>query len=213
VSKYHSEIFTNPLNETEIKILKENYSEEEINDIFKPLTKIKSNSSPYKVGYYDNEDFSKNYLGKIVNAQRKQLLATRQISQDDIGELESSIIHKRSSSTGKVSKKTIFKEQLKAYEVDIKIKQIEPKDQTPVILNDEILVSMHFDSNTGFTFSFDDLRVKHTNIEYDKAFGGFQNVFYDKIVNLARSDNRVDDDMRDWDVIKKLINDPDALKK
>lgn len=213
VAKYHNEIFINPLTDTEIEKIKQNYTEEEVNEIFRPLTKIKSNTTPYKVGFYDSENFNKNYLNRIVNKQRKQLLPVKQISQEDIGELESSIIHKRSSQSGKVSKKTIFKEQLKSYEVDIKTNQIESKDNAPLLLTEEISLNMNFNSNKGFTFSFDDFRVEFTDIEYDKALNGFHSAFYNKLVALAKENDKNEEEQKDWEAVNKLIGNPDALKK
>jgi hypothetical protein len=211
ISKYHNEIFTNTLDDKEIAIIKQNYSEDEINDIFRPLTKIKSNRSSYKVGYYDPDNFNKNYVRRIVNKQRKQLLSIRQLSQEDIGELESSIIHKRSSADGKVTRKTIFKEDLKSYEIDIKTNQIEPDNIAPLLLSDEIVINMNFSSDKGFTFSFDDFRIENTDIEHGKALKGFYNLFYNKILVLAQKKVLDEYEQRDWDVIKNLIGDTDAL--
>jgi len=213
VNRYHSEIFINPLTYEYIQKIKETYTKEEVNDIFKPLTKIKSNNSSYKVGYYGKEDFNKNYLGKIVNAQKKQLILVKEITQEDIGELESSIIHKRSYTSGKISKKTIFKEQLKKYEIDIKTDRIEPNDKSPIILNEDIIITMSFDSNTGFTLLFDDLNIKYTDIEYHKALTGFYDIFYNKLISLLGKTSRSDQEERDWSLIKKLINDPTAFLK
>lgn len=141
VAKYHNEIFINPLADSDIEIIKSNFSEEEVNEIFRPLTKIKSNNSPYKVGYYDSEDFNKKFVNRIVNKQRQKLLTVKPITQEDIGELESSITHKRSSQGGKVHKTTIFKEQLKSAELNLKTNQIEPTENLPLILSEEIMLT------------------------------------------------------------------------
>lgn len=211
IINYHNEIFINPLTESNIEELKEIYNEEEVNEIFRPLSKIKSNSSSYRVGYYDSETFTKNYLEKIVNKQRKQLLSVKQINQEDIGELENSIIHRRSSQDGKILKKTIFKEQFKSYEIDIKTRQIEPKEKSPIILNEEILLSMIFNSNKGFTILFEDFNVEFTDIEYQKALDGFYDVFYNKLINLAANRQRNVEEENDWLNVCKLIGNVEAL--
>ncbi len=212
VSKYHNEIFINPLEDNNIDLIKSNYSEEEINEIFRPLSKIKSNNTPYKVGYYDTENFNKKFVNLIVNKQRQKLLTVKPITQEDIGELESSITHKRSSQGGKVHKTTIFKEQLKSAELNLKTNQIEPKENSPLILSEEILLNVAFNSETGFTISFDDFRIDYTDIEYAKTLKGFYTIFYEKIIYLANTIEKKEEEQRDWDVVKKLIGNPDALK-
>lgn len=212
VSKYHNEIFINPLSDIDIASIKSNYSEEEINEIFRPLSKIKSNNASYKVGYYDSEDFNKNYVNRIVNKQRSKLITVKTITQEDIGELESSITHKRSTEGGKVHKTTIFKEQLKSAELNLKTNQIEPTDNPPLILNEEILLDLNFNSNIGFTFSYSDFRVENTDVEYHKALKNFYNSFYGKLKLLANTEPKNEDEQRDWEVAKKLVGNPDALK-
>lgn len=213
VSKYHHEIFINPLSDEDIQEIKKDYSEVEVNDIFRPLTKIKSNNTPYKVGYYDTEDFNKKFVSKIVNKQKQKLITVKQITQEDIGELESSLVHKRSGKGGRTSKQVIFKEQMKTAEYEIKVSEIIPKDNNPLLLSEEIMVNMTFDSNKGFTFSFPDLNVQNTDIVYNKALEGFYNSLYGKIIGVINAKEPNEEEQRDWNVVKKLITNPDALKK
>lgn len=211
VAKYHKEIFINPLADEDIKIIKENYSEEEVNDIFRPLTKIKSNNTPYKIGYYDTEDFNKKYLSKIVNKQRQKLITVKQISQEDIGELESSLVHKRSGTGGRTSKQVIFKEQLRTAEFEIKVPEINPKDSNPILLTEEIIISVNFDSNKGFTFSFTDLNIQNTDTTYQKAFEGFHNCFYNQLKKLANESHEDVASQKDFEVANRIINNLKAL--
>lgn len=214
INNYHQEVFINPLTDPAIANIKENYSSEEINQIFRPLTKIKANNSTYRVGYYDADNFNKVFLNRIVNAQRKKLLPINQITQEDIGELESSIVHRRSSATGKVSKKTIFSVQMKEYDFDIKTNQIEPKDISPLILSDDILLNVNFNSDNGFLFSFADVDFEYADTEYGRGFAGFNNEFYKRIVYLANMDEKdmSERETKDWSVLRKLIGNPDSLK-
>ena len=205
VAKYHSEIFINPLNDDDIQVIKSNFSADEINAIFKPLTKIKSNNTPYKVGYYDSDDFNKKFVNKIINKQRQKLLTTKTVTQEDIGELESSITHKRSSQDGKIHKTTIFKQQMKSAEFNIKTNQIESVDHSPIILNEEIIVDVNFNSNEGFTFSYPDFRVDNTDIEYFKSLKGFYDKFYNKLKHLAKTDIKNEEEQMDWEAGKKLV--------
>jgi len=213
VSKYHHEIFINPLSDEDIQEIKKGYTDEEVNDIFRPLTKIKSNNTPYKVGYYDTEDFNKKFVSKIVNKQKQKLITVKQITQEDIGELESSLVHKRSGKGGRTSKHVIFKEQMKTAEYEIKVSEIIPKDNNPLLLSEEIMVNMTFDSNKGFTFSFPDLNVQNTDTVYNKALEGFYNTIYGKIIGVINAKEPNEEEQRDWNVVKKLITNPDALKK
>jgi hypothetical protein len=148
VAKFHNEIFSNLLTDEDINIIKKNYADEEVNEIFRPLARIKSNNTPYKIGYYDPDTFDKRFSDRIVNKQKKQLLTTKPISQEDIGQLESSITHTRNLQSGKVSRKTIVREQLKAYEFDIRTNIIEPSNEAPIILIDEIVITRSHLKNT-----------------------------------------------------------------
>lgn len=211
VGNYHKEIFINPLSDEDIEIIKKNYTEEEVNDIFRPLAKIKSNNTPYKLGYYDTEDFNKKFVAKIVNKQKQKLITIKQITQEDIGELESSLVHKRSGKGGRTSKQVIFKEQMKTAEYEIRVSEINPKDANPILLSEEIIVSMNFDSNKGFTFSFADLNIDNTDTGYQEALEGFHNNFY---IHLKKLANERDEDysyQKDLEVANKIINNLKAL--
>lgn len=212
ISRYHNEIFINPLTDADIDSIKGDFSEEEVDEIFRPLAKIKANNTNYKVAYYDGEDFSKKFVTQILNKQRKKLLTLKSISQEDIGELESSITHNRSSEGGKVHRTIIFKEQLKQYEFDKKTRLIEPKNYPPLMLSDEILLNIVFESETGFTISFEDVGIEFTHIEYEKTIKGFYNLFYERIKYLANKPSKDEDEQRDWNIIKKLIGNAEALK-
>lgn len=211
VAKYHKEIFINPLSDEDIEIIKNDYTEEEINDIFRPLTKIKSNNTPYKVGYYDTEDFNKKFISKIVNKQKQKLISLRQISQEDIGELESSLIHKRSGKGGRISNQIIFKQQMKTAEYDLKISQINAKEASPILLAEEIIVSMTFDSNKGFTFSFADLNIQNTNTGYQTALDDFHNSFYSQLKKLANVNDDDISNQKNLEFANRIINNLKAL--
>lgn len=213
IKKYHENIFTNPLKDEDIKVLKEGYSKEEINQIFRPLTKIKSRNSHYKVGYYDTENFSKIFLPKIANDQKKKLLPIQELSKEDIGQLESSIIHTRELNSGRVSKKTIFREELKAYEFDQSIREIHSKDYSSLILNEEIILNISFDSTNGFKLSFPDFDIEITDTEYQSGLNNLSDLLYKKIIYLVNKKEKNDSEEVDFSFIKKLINDTDSLKR
>lgn len=212
ITNYHNEIFTNPLSDQDIEKIKKTYSENDINQIFRPLSKIKSAKSTYRVGYYDFEDFSKKFLKRIRNDQRKKLLSIRQIRPEEIGELQSSIIHTRNLQSGRTSKKTILSEQLKFLEFDIRTNVIEVKDKPPLILNEEIIITINFDSSKGFEFSFPDLSVKYIDIEYQRGLNSFYEKLYNRIIFLAQKELEKEEDLKDWSIINELLNDPDSLR-
>ncbi len=213
VTKFHNEIFSNPLSDEDIDVIRKNYTEEDVNEIFRPLARIKANNTSYKIGYYDPDTFDKRFSGRIVNKQKKRLLTVKPITQEDIGQLESSIVHTRNLQSGKITKKTIHREQLKAYEFDIKTNVIEPTNDAPLILNEEIIIAVNFDSNTGFTILFTDFRVEFTDIEFNRAKEGFYNSFNRKLRYLANNDLIIEDERKDWEAVSKLIGNPDALRK
>lgn len=212
VNEYHSEIFTNPLSDSDIVELKESFNETEMNEIFRPLTKIKANNAPFKVAYYDTESYNKVLASKIVNKQKKQIITPKVVTVEDIGELQSYLVHKTSSSTGSTIKKTLFTENFKKYESDVLIKDIKAENQSPIILSEELVVSMNFSSDIGFTITFDDLTLSVTDTTFDKALQGFQNEFYNLIVSLTHTEEKDEKQTKEFEVIKKLINNPDAIK-
>jgi len=213
ISNYHEEIIANPLSDADISLIKQQYNDKEVDQIFRPLMKIKSANSRYKVGYYSIEDLKKKYVSKVSNAQKIQLLTTPPLTKDDIGELESIIMHKRNSTGGKVSKITILKEKFKHFETEIRINQIEPKEYNPIILTDDILINMEFDSTKGFTFSFEDLKIEHSDVTYADALVGFHNALYEKIVEVASINEKSYTHQNELGIIKRLIGNLNALKK
>lgn len=211
VSKYHDNIFTNSLDDENISMIKENFSSDEIDAIFRPLTRIKSRNSPYRIAYYGNDSFTKTYIPKIATAQKKKLLPIKNVSEEEIGKLESSLSHARQTESGKVSKKVIFKEELKSYEFDHPIKEIYAQDKSSIILNEEILINVSFDSETGFTLSFQDLNLESHNTEFQKSLDELNRKIFYKISYLANKKERNDLEEEDWLYVKSIINNPDAL--
>ncbi|QLG45301.1 hypothetical protein [Costertonia aggregata] len=213
VEKYHTNIFINPLDTESIQILKKEFSDKEINDIFRPLTRIKAKNSAYKIGYYDTDNYNKIFIPRIATEQKKKLLPIVEINKDEIGRLESSIVHRRELSSGKVSKQTIISEELKSYEFEQLIKEITPKNYSSVILNEEILLNINFDSENGFDMSFPDFDLKTIDTEYQRGLDKLSELLYLKIIQIAEKDVRDDIEQAEWDFIKKIISNPEALKR
>lgn len=212
IQKYHNEIFVNPLTKENIEEIKSNYEEEEIDNIFKPLFKIKATTTPYRIGYFDVENLNKQYIGRILNDQRKQLITVRKLMPEDIGELESSIVHARTKE-GKLSKKTILKKHLRTADFYFPTREINPAGSPPIILNNEILLNVNFNSDKGFTISFEDFNLEYMSVEFEKTLSGFYKTFNDKILSIISksADNRSGEEQRDYEFIRKYIENPEAL--
>jgi len=86
VEKYHNNIFTNPLDSENIENLKKEFDYEEINEIFRPLTRIKAKNTPYKVGYYDTENFSKIFIPKIATEQKRNYCQSLKLTKTKSGD-------------------------------------------------------------------------------------------------------------------------------
>jgi len=213
ISNYHENVFTNSFKDDDIEFIRKKYDDEEITEIFRPLAKIKSNHSTYRVGYYESESLNKKFISRLMDSQKKKLLPVKQISKEDIGMLENSIIHTRSSGSGKVTRSIILKEQLKALEFDIKVLSIEPKNMAQVLINEEIVVNVFFNSQNGFTFRYDDLNISNTNVVYHDGLSAFHQLFFDKIIYLSSLIEMEETDANYWAIIKHLINNPDSLNK
>lgn len=210
---YHERIFTNPLDDIEIELLKKEYKEEEINQIFKPITKIKSANSPYKVAYFDNESYRKKYIPSIAKSQRKKLLPLTPPSPEDIGILESFVVHARKLNDGKKKRSVIQKEQLKTYELEFKTNQIEPKETRALILNDEIIVDVDFDATKGFSFSYEELSIDHTDTDYTQGLQTFYTKFYNRLIMIIQQHSKDSQSNTEWQTTIRLLNNPESLLK
>lgn len=213
VENYHNNIFINPLDSRNIKILKREFNNEEINDIFRPLSKIKAKNTPYKVGYYKTENFSKIFIPRIATEQKKELLPIKEINKDEIGKLESLIIHRKKLNSGRVSKKTISSEEFKSYEFDKFVNEIKSKTHSPILLNKDILLNINFDSESGFNMSSQDFNLETTDTEYKRCLDKLLDLLYSKIFEITHKDTRNDIEAEQWSFINELINNPKALKK
>lgn len=211
VSKYHNNIFTNPLDNESIDVLKKEFSDIEINNIFRPLTRIKSRNSSYKVGYYDTENFTKVFVPKIAIEQRKKLLPIKEINNEDIGKLESLIVHSRQKS-GRTSKKTILTEELKSYEFEYLIKEITSKNHSPIILNEKLLLNINFDSENGFKLNISDFNLETIDTEYQRGLDKLFDLLYSKIISITQKSIRNDIEEVEWGIIQKIISNPEVLK-
>jgi hypothetical protein len=210
VMDYHERIFTNPLEDTDIIRLKEEYKDEEINEIFRPVTRIKSSRSPYKVAYFDTDNFYKKYLPRVNAVQKSKLLPPKLLPQEDIGFLESLIFHARPLDGGRKSRSLIQREQLKSYEFEFKTGEIAPKDHRPLPLREEINITVLFDADKGFTFVYEDLDLEHTATAYSPGLQAFYGLLYDRILDIVNADAAR---AADRNVVARLLTNPESLRR
>jgi uncharacterized protein (DUF2267 family) len=209
--RYHDDVFRKELTEENIKLFKSEFPDYDIEQIFRPLFNIRSNKADYKVAYYDRESLELHYVSKTKNSQKSELLPVKVLNSEDIGKLESTIAHTRTTAKGTYSRSVILKQELKSYSFDHKTNLIEPKGSHPIILNQEIIISVGFNSQVGFTFSFDDLPVEVSAIVFADGLSEFYNHFISLIRELRSKENRTEVEEQYWSVIKKLVENPDLI--
>ncbi len=209
--EYHDEIFSKPLDGDNISKFKEQFNEEEIDQIFRPLFNITSKKSEYKIEYYDRESMRKTLISKTGIQQKSQLLPVKKLSSEEIGNLESTLAHKRLNEKGTFSRNVILKQELKSFAFDYATNYIEPKGYEAIILNREIIVSVGFSSEIGFDISYDDLPIESRAIIFHEALDGFYKRFIDLIRLLRDKPDRSAEEESWWHIIVKLINNPFSI--
>lgn len=209
--KYHDEVFTKDLTDENIDQLKSEFTNEEIDQIFRPLLNIKSNKADYSVSYIDRDSLKKVYLPNAKNIQKQKLLPKKEISVEDIGQLENIISHTRVNQKGIFSRSTILKQELKAYSFDHRTDYLETKKHQPLILKEEIIINIDFNSQLGFTFSFEDLPVETTSITYTEGLIEFYDNLIDFIKNNLQLKEKNDLESQFWLVIKRIIENPESI--
>lgn len=210
--KYHEEVFTKELSEENINYFKKEFTNNEIDEIFRPLLNITSNSSEYKVSYYNREDLKLYHLPNTRNSDKKKLLPLKEIDKEDIGFLENIIAHTRNSNKKGSSRNIILKQELKNYAFDFPTKEINNREHGTIFLTEEIIININFDSEKGFTFNFDDLNVQSSEISFEKGLNTFYLNFLHQLRLLKSNQANFNfQEQQDWLVIKRLINNPDAI--
>lgn len=210
VRKFHTEIFTNPLTNEHIRNFRENYNAEELNEIFGPLVKIKSEKSPYRVSYYD-DSFRKVPVPCISKTKRDILLPKRKSIGREIGELENNLSHTLVSRSGKIARRIIVREHIKSYTFEKIIKEIPVRGDLSIIFKDDFRLKVEFDSKKGFKFSSSDFQIEHSNSEYEQGLKNLYSIFYDKLVRLSTKKHKNDVKELDWDSIKSLFVNLDSV--
>jgi hypothetical protein len=211
--QYHENIFINPLDDSQIERFKNEFPSEDLDRIFRPITRIKSNRATYKVAYFDNDTYYKKYLTRISSDQKKKLLPLIEETQENIGILESSIIHARDLGAGRKTRSVIQSQQLQSYEFNERIRQVEPKDRRPLILREEIVITVFFDIEKGFTFTYDDLDITVTDTDFARGKQHLHHTIYLRIEETvnAKPNAKISPEWKK--VIDRLLNNPDSLKK
>lgn len=211
IIRYHNEIFSKPLSSENIAELKDEYSDEEINSIFRPLLNITSKKSDFKVSYYDRNSLKKTYVPGTGSKLKKDLLPVRNLSIADIGKLENTISHKRTNDQGGFSTSVLLKQELKSYSFDYPTKLIDVPNQASLILTNEVIVNVGFSSEIGFVFSLEELPIEISSTVFNTGLA----YFYDAFINLIKALNskieRSLDEEAQWVYIKGILTNPELI--
>ena len=101
-----------------------------------------------------------------------------------------------------------YREELKSYEFDRQISMIEPNNASPILLPEEIALSVLFDSKNGFEITFEDLNIVSKETDFAKTLKNFNNQFFGKILELASIKEKDEAKLNNWLTIQKLIKNP-----
>jgi len=205
--RYHDEVFSKELTDTQIGDYKNEYSPEEIEQIFRPIFNIRSNKTQYRVSYYDRESLKRQYISRSKNTEKVKLLPVREVDKDEIGMLESVIAHYHGS-----SRKVILRQQLRSSSFDYPSKLIEAKGYAPIMLNEPIIINIEFNNEIGFTLSFDDLDLEVTSTNFNDALAQFYEHFVNLLRKLNYTETLSETEQGYWKVITKLITNPKAIQ-
>jgi hypothetical protein len=88
---------------------------------------------------------------------------------------------------------------------------LEPKNQPAILLSHEIRINIGFNSEVGFTFSFDDLPVEVTSLNYEDGLAKFYLQFITFIKNLAAKEFHDEAESKYWLTITKLVTNPHSI--
>lgn len=213
IYQYHHEIFTLSLDDNQIDKLKDSFDQSDVNQIFRPISKIRSRNSGYNVGYYDSENYRKRYIKKLLNKQKKRLLPPTPYTEEQIGDLVSQLTHIREGKGGRKRKTTIREDHLRQTSFDREIRQISPANEKPIIFHEGIIISVFWESDSGFKIEFEDFDITAEGVVYEDTLKEFYQTFYDKLILLANLNERNPEEQKNWDAIKNYIGNINTLTK
>ena len=205
-NEYKNSVLDENITDSEQELLIQRYTEEERQRIFKPIVaiadmiKVKNNPSDK---YHDIGLKNKKVAAKLTSID-----TSLKLLETDLGVIESTIAHKISNSGGRTKKKVISNQVLNNYDVKMFLNTIEPLNEKAIIFANDIEVAMHFDSTNGFKFTFDDLDVSESGLDYSIAFKNFNNILYKKIIEIISGDKESNNY---YNIVKSFIANPDIL--
>jgi hypothetical protein len=211
VLRYHEEIFSKQLTKENIQDFKDEYNDEEINDIFRPLLNISSRKNEFKVSYYDRNSLKRHYVNTTGDKLKRQLLPIKTLTGEDIGRLENTISHKRSDNKGHLHKSILLKQELKSGTFDYPINVLAPNGFDPFILTQQIVINVGFNSEIGFVLSIEDLPIESTNKTFNQALNDFYLNLIDHINYLNQKEERTLEEERQWSYITSIVSNPGRI--
>jgi|GEM_PF-920474 hypothetical protein len=210
--EYHEQIFTRTLDDDNISLLKQDYTPDELDKIFRPISNIQDEKAPYKVGYFDPESYQKRYVPKTSAAQRQKLLAMDGAASQKVGVLESSVIYVRELSRGRKEQRTILREQLNAFSFTKSIDQIDPHDKRPLPLRKNLAIDVQFNKATGFRYYNSDFRIEHTDTDPQKGEDTFHSLLYNQIVAIVNGEIKPEAGINWRGIVDTFLTNPESLK-
>ncbi|WP_129022074.1 hypothetical protein [Edaphocola flava] len=186
VGLYHNDIFSKDFKPADILHLAGIYSSSDINDIFKPLLKLKSSNAGFKISYFDKELLSHRSIPSYSSEEIRNLFPKIDVESEDIGKIINIVSHVRLDN-GKQKTTRIATEVLTKYEAEIKLPSIS-FDDLELIFNEEFTLNMTFTAEDKFTYSDSIFELSFKSEDKESAFDGYSKLLNAHILKLI-SDN------------------------
>jgi hypothetical protein len=206
---YHDEIFSKDFSEADINYFRSEYSKEELEEIFRPVFNMRTSNAEYRIEYFDRESLTSKQIRRIGGKEKKALLPIRKINEEDIGMLENIIAHTRETDKG-FARKVILKQDLTSYTFDFPTRYIDSKNETPIILADEIRINVSFNNQIGFNYSLDELPIQVNSNLFNDGLSKFYDQFAKFFRELAAKEMRIDREIQHWNYLLKIISNPSS---
>jgi hypothetical protein len=212
VKSFHENILNNKLSNEDVATLKKQFSADDLDQIFRPVSKIRSVANSYAVTFINKQTIGRVTIPAISHMQRSILLKKMEVIQEEIGILENIILYKSKDALGKSKSKTIFQEPLKTIDKEITVQEIKPAHYSTILLAKPINIDIHFDEESGFTLRYDELKIESQEKNYNAALTKLHDRIYQRAIYFATHDIEAyeEEQLR---IIKTIIPNPRALLK
>lgn len=207
---YHDEVFSKDFNQQTIAQFRQEYSKEELDDIFRPVINMRTSKADYRISYLDRDSLTTKLVSRIGQKEKKELLPPKTIQPTDIGFLESVIAHTRQTDQGS-SRKVILKQDLTSYTFSYPTRYIESKIADPIILNNEISITVNFNNQVGFVLSIEELPIQVVSDTFNEGLSKFYDALVRFILDVTSKKEPTDQDLQYLSFANKFLGDTNAL--